>query len=109
MRRTSIDAMAAHPRRWAAQFGLALAGALIVIPLLAGRTPSITGAVATGIAVGIVFWGVGSLLQRQRDAAEQGAGVPQSRAGRDGLSTGTGRSPDGRTPSGAPIDQRQAS
>ena len=97
MRRTMMDAMAAHPRRWAAQFGSALAGALIVVPLLAGRTPSVTGAVVTGIGVAIVFWGVGNLLQRQRDAAAgQGDGVPQSRAGRSGLSTPAGRLPEGR-------------
>ena len=63
-----MDAMAAHPGRWAAQYGIALAAALLVVPLLAGRTPSVTGAVATGIGVGIVFWGVGNLLRRQRDA-----------------------------------------
>ena len=71
MRRTMIDAMAAHPRRWAARFGLALAGGLIVVPLFAGRTPSVTGAVATGVGVGLVFRGVGHLLRRQRDAAAE--------------------------------------
>lgn len=64
-----MDAMSAHPGRWAARYGIAVAAALLVVPLLAGRTPSATGAVATGIGVGIVFWGVGNLLKRQRDAA----------------------------------------
>ena len=71
MRRNAIDALAAHPRRAAALCGLALAGAQVVAPLLAGGTPSATGAAATGIAVGLVFWGVGSLLRRQRDAAAE--------------------------------------
>lgn len=81
-----IDALATHPRRWAAQYGLLLAGALIVIPLLAGRTPSVTGGVATGLGVGIVFWGVGILLKRQRAAAARG------------------ESDEGRTLSRAPLD-----
>ena len=72
MRRTMMDAMAGHDGRWAAQYGLTVGGAMIIVPLLAGTTPSVTGAVATGIGVGIVFWGVGSLLKRQRDAAPKG-------------------------------------
>lgn len=78
MRRTMMDAMAAHPGRWAAHYGLALAGAMIIVPLLAGTTPSVTGAVATGIGVGIVFWGVGRLLKRQRDAAPKGGSIDQA-------------------------------
>lgn len=66
-----IDALAARPRRWAALCGLALAGARVVASLLAGGTPSVAGAAAAGIAVGLVFWGVGILLQRQRDAAAE--------------------------------------
>ena len=71
MRRTMIDEFATHPRRWAALFGLAVAGARLIVSVLAGGTASVTGAAAIGIAVGLVFWGVGSLLKRQRDAASE--------------------------------------
>ena len=88
MRQTAIEALAAHPRRWPALLGLALAVAHIVVPLLAGRTPSITLAAATGVGVGLVFWGVGSLLKRQRSAAGEWASRARGGAGETGPSDG---------------------
>lgn len=71
MRRNAIDALAAHPGRAAALYGLVVAVAQVIAPLLTGGTTSTTRAAATGISVCLVFWGVGSLLRRQSDAAAE--------------------------------------
>ncbi len=83
---TAIEALAAHPRRWPALFGLALAVAHIVVPLLAGRTPSITLAAATGVGVGLVFWGLGSLLKQQRRPPGNGPPARGEARGKTGSS-----------------------
>ena len=71
MKRLGFDELAAHPLRWGVLNGLGMGGCTFLGTLYwEGWKLSVTFALASGIAGGLTWWGLGILLRRQRDSQQ---------------------------------------